>query len=414
MSRLPPYLTFAAPDRRLLVFGFLMAFFSSFGQTFFISLFSGQIRGEFGLSHGAFGLIFSAATLISGLSLIWLGRLIDRFDLRVFTAAVCIGLIGACAFMSVAAGPVLLGLAIFSLRISGQGLMGHTAMTSMARYFEADRGKALSIANLGVHAGRGLFPVFIVALVAALGWRGVWLASAAALGVGLVPLMLWLLKGHGARHARLLAMAAGRPAGAEEGTGRQWTLGEVLRDPRFYLILPLALALASIGTGIVFHTVHLTATKGWDLTWYAGSFVGLAASSVIFSLLVGPMVDRLGAHRLVPFYALPAGLAMIVLAAFDAPLTAFAFMILLGASEGASRSIMGAFWAERYGVMHLGAIRAMVGALAIMGTSLSPFLMGWLFDRGVGFAAILYFCAAYLAGAIGLAVISLYANPDSR
>jgi MFS family permease len=256
--------------------------------------------------------------------------------------------------------------------------------------------------------------MIVVALAAALGWRGVWLASAALLGVGLVPLMLWLLKGHGARHRRLLTNTADRRVGAERAEGRQWTLRQVLGDPRFYLILPLALALASIGTGIVFHQVHLTETKGWDLAWYAGSFVGLAASSIIFSLLAGPLVDRLGAARLVPFYAIPAGLAVIALAAFDAPLTAYAFMILFGASEGASRSIMGAFWAERYGVLHLGAIRGLVSALAIIGTSLSPVLMGWLFDQGVGFASILYFCAAYMAAAIGLALISLYARPESR
>ncbi len=333
MTYPPPYLTFAEPDRRFLVFGFLMAFFLSFSQTFFISLFGGEIRAEFGLTHGGFGLIFSTATLASGLSLIWVGRLIDRVDLRLFTLVACLGLIGACAFISVAAGSLALGLAIFFLRLSGQGLMGHAAMTSMARYFETDRGKALSTANQGFHAGRGLFPMIAVGLAVAFGWRDVWVASAVVLV--LVPLMAWLLKGHEARHARMLARAVWPVSTAEGAAGRQWALHQVLGDPRFYLLLPLALALGFIGTGIIFHQVHLAQTKGWDLTWFASSFLGLAVSSAVFSLAAWPLADRFGARKLVPFYILPAGLAMITLANFEAPLTAFAFMILFGVSEGA-------------------------------------------------------------------------------
>lgn len=407
VSHAPGYFVFTTPDRCLLVFGFLMTFFSSFGQTFFISLFGGEIRDEFSLSHGEFGLIFSVATLSSGLMLMWLGRLIDHIDLRVFTAGVCAGLTIACAFIGLVAGPVLLGLAIFFLRFMGQALMVHTAMTSLARYFDVDRGKAISIANLGIHGGRGVFPMIAIALAAALGWRGVWLAAAAMLAVALVPLMLWLLKGHGERHRRMLSRVSPPEAVAAGAVGRQWTLKEVVRDPRFYFLIPLALSLAFTGTGIIFHQVYLVQTKGWDLAWFAGAFIGLATSSAAFSLLSGPLVDRVGSRRLVPYFAIPAFIAIVLLATFDHPLIAYLFMILFGISEGISRTVLGALWAELYGVLNLGAIRGLLSALAIIGTSLSPILMGWLIDLGISLETILYGCAVYVTAAIALAILAL-------
>ena len=66
---------------RLLLFGFLMSFWSSPGQTFLISLFSGELRAELGLSDGEFAGIYSLATLLSACVMIWSGALVDHIDL---------------------------------------------------------------------------------------------------------------------------------------------------------------------------------------------------------------------------------------------------------------------------------------------------------------------------------------------
>jgi len=55
---------------------------SCFGQTFFISIFAGEIRGEFGLSHGEWGGIYTIGTLASALLMLWAGGLTDRFRIR--------------------------------------------------------------------------------------------------------------------------------------------------------------------------------------------------------------------------------------------------------------------------------------------------------------------------------------------
>jgi MFS family permease len=403
------YLDFLAVNRRFLAFGFAMAFFSAFGQTFFIAVFGGELRAEFALSHGEFGSLYSLATVASGVILIWAGRQIDRFPLALFSGLVCGLLALACLSMAWAPSLAVLGLAIVVCRLAGQGLMSHTALTSMARHFERDRGKAISIANLGFPTGQAAFPIIAVSVVAAIGWRQTWLVAAALVVIGVLPLTQWLLRGHGTRDRghRTEGTAVRTSPAPPRPRPRQWTRAEVLRDRRFHLVLPAAMFPSFVGTGIIFHQVHLVTVKGWSLEWFAGSFAGLAAASVVSALLAGPLVDRYGAARLLVWTLLPEGVALALLAGFDHPMTALAMLVMMGLGTGAFRTVTGALWAELYGVDHLGAIRAMVAALMVFASAGSPVTMGWLIDAGVSIEAIAVMCIGYLVVAMTLGWIGL-------
>lgn len=397
------YLQFLAAHRRFLGFGFVLAFFSSFGQTFFISLFGDEIRGTFDLSHGDFGLVYSLATLASGLTIIWLGRKLDTVDLRRFSTVLCAGLVVACFAMGIAPGVAVLVVAIYLLRLTGQGLLSHTAMTSMARYFDDARGKAISIAGLGFPVGEAVLPIVAVIVMQRIGWRGTWLGIAAVLLVIAIPLVLWLLRGHGERHRAHLATGNAVSGGA----GRQWTRAEVLRDPRFYLLLPGVMAPGFIVTGLFFHQVHLVDTKGWSLTWFAGCFAVFAVAQLPAGLLAGPLVDRLGATRLLPVYLLPLAASLVVLATGSHMLVAAAFMALAGVTSGLGGTVVGSMWAEVYGVRHLGAIRAMATAIMVFSTAGSPVSMGWLIDAGVTMETIAWLCCAYTLVGAALAWVAM-------
>ncbi|MEC7490139.1 MAG: MFS transporter [Pseudomonadota bacterium] len=389
------YFGFLSENRRFLAYGFLMALCSSYGQTFFISVFGGEIRAEFGLTHGTFGLIYSIATLVSGFCMIWAGSQIDRFDLRTFSTAICIGLVASSVLTGWTSSVLMLGVAIFTLRLSGQGLMSHTSLTAMARYFEQDRGKAISIANLGFPTGQALFPVVGVWLTAAIGWRETWFTLALILAVILTPLLFWLLKGHGERHRIMLLRTTGRGAERDYPTQKQWSTGRVRRDPRFWLMAPGVLGLSFIGTGIIFHQVHLVEFKGWSLAWFAANYISMAASSVVTALLFGPLVDRTSAARLMPYYQVPAVLSLVLLASGTGSWIVPVFMVLYGVSVGMSRVVVGSLWAEWYGVRHLGAIRALVAAMMVMASAASPVLFGGMIDGGVTIDAILFMSTGY-------------------
>ena len=65
---------------KVILFGFIFTFFSSFGQSYFIGIFNSSIRADLSITHGQFGTIYASATLLSSLVLMWIGRKIDDMD----------------------------------------------------------------------------------------------------------------------------------------------------------------------------------------------------------------------------------------------------------------------------------------------------------------------------------------------
>lgn len=399
-----------AGEWRLLAFGFLMAFASSAGQTYFISLFSEEFRDAFGLGHASFGALYSAATLTSGLLLIWAGGLIDRIDLRLFAAGVLAGLAVAATVAATASGIVSLGIAIFMLRFFGQGLASHTAVTATARYADpAVRGTAVSVAALGFPAGEALWPTAAVAAIAAFGWRHSYGGAGAIAAIVFLPLALVLLATHGRRHASLMARTG---AGSDADGERQWTRREVTRDPVFYRLLVAVMAPSFIVTGVLFHQVHLAEVKGWSLGAFAAGYVGYAACQIGTALIAGPVIDRIGARRTARFYLAPLGLGLLVLAAFHPIWAGYVFLMSAGATAGFSSTLLGTLWAELYGVRHLGAIRALITACAVVASALSPVLMGVLLDLGVSIEALALGCAGYIV--VGVAILARMFAPGGQ
>jgi len=399
-------LSFLRAHGRLIGFGFFMYFCSSAGQTFYVSLFGGELRAAFGLSHGAFGAVYAAATLTSAATLVWAGRLIDRVPLAVFATTVMAGLAGVSLLMAAAWSVGALTVALFGLRLFGQGLAGHTAGTAMGRYFEAERGRAISIAVMGLPAGKFVLPALVVAGLAVIDWRGVWNGTAIAL-LAATPLVLVFLRGHAARDAALRA----RRDAETPAAGADRALGEALRDTGLWLRLPAVLATPAIFTGLVFHQVHLAEAKGWPLSLMAGSFTVFAVLSVAGTLAAGPLVDRVGARRMVPVFLAPLLASCVVLAAGDSAATAPLFLGLMGLGTGVSFVIAGALWAELYGTTHLGAIRAFTQAVMVFSTGLAPAAVGLAVDLEYSIDAIALASAACCVIASVLAALARDARP---
>jgi MFS family permease len=403
---------FIRANPRFLAFGFALTFFSSFGQTFFLSLFAGEIRAEFGLSHGQWGLVYSLATLASGLTVARVGALIDKVQLRTFAVAVCAALVFSTFGMAAVVGVPLLALAVYAMRLTGQGLMGHTSMTSMARYFDRERGKAISVALIGFPVGEAILPPVAVALKDSIGWRTTWVLVGGVLAVVLIPLVVRLLYRHEERHREWEERTEAAAAAAGAGAPRSWTRGEVVRDPRFWLVLPAALTCGFLMTGLFFHQVHLTEAKGWDLQWYAFCFSGFAVSQIVSTLGAGPLVDRFGARLLMKVFLVPIAAGLVVLATARAPISALAYLVLVGLSSGASRTIGGAFWAELYGTRYIGSIRAMLSAVFVLGTAVAPVIMGAMIDRGVTMESIAWMSCGWTVASAALAAWALRGRDD--
>ena len=388
------YVKFAAAHRRLIAFGFLAAFTSSFGQTYYIGVFGPAIQSEFGLSHTAWATIYMLGTLGSAILLPWSGKQIDGLDLRLYTSLVGLLAVVACTVTALAVNPAMLVIAIFLLRQSGQGLMSHVGITTMARYFDTGRGRAIAIATMGFAVGEAFLPFVAVLMIAVLGWRWSYGATALVLALVLVPAALWLLKGHVHRHRAHLAHLA-TPRASEKGQARSWTRAEMLRDPRFYLLMPGVLAPAVVLTAMFFHHLNLADAKAWSHAWITGSYVIYALAVVVTSLAIGPIIDRFGATRLIPYMLIPMIAAMVIVAQFENAWIAWPYLFLIGVSTAISHTAVSAMWAELYGVANLGAIRSLATAIGVLASALGPVSLGTLMDHGVSIETGCLVFAAY-------------------
>ena len=301
------FFAFLRANAPWLAAGFLLTFASSFGQTFFISVFAGEIRTAFDLSHAGWGSIYAVATTSSAVVMVWAGSLTDRFRVRHIGLGVLIGLALAAASMAWIGELWMLIAAIFLLRLFGQGLMGHAAMVAMARWFVATRGRAVSIAGLGVATGEALLPITFVALLGGFDWRVLWLVAAATL-LALAP-VLWSLLRH-ERTPQSFAQAAGS-TGIQN---RMWTRGEAFRHPVFWLMVPALMGPAAWNTAFFFQQVHLAQAKGWAHVTLVSLFPLYTATSVAFMLFAGWLVDRIGSMRLAAVYLLPMAAGYLVFA----------------------------------------------------------------------------------------------------
>jgi MFS family permease len=382
-----------------LMAGFLLTFASSFGQTFFIAIFAGDIRGEYGLSHAGWGGVYALATMTSAAVMVFAGGLTDSFRVRLVGSAVLLGLAAAAVMMSLASAVWALGLTIFLLRFTGQGMMGHTATVAMARWFVATRGRAIAFAGLGVALGEAALPILFVALKGWIGWRTLWLVASVTLLV-LTAVLLALLRRE--RTPQSFAEET-RSAGM---LGRTWGRKDAVRHRLFWLMLPAILGPGAWNTAFFFHQVHFAEVKGWAHIDLVALFPVYTATGVGSMLAAGWLVDRLGSTRITGLHLLPmaAGYGLIGLAQ-GLPLAALAF-VLMGLANGAQSTVGASLWAEVYGTANLGRIRAMIGAIMVLGSAIGPGLCGWLIDRGIpmpdqalGIAA--YFVVAAVMAAIG-------------
>ena len=387
---------------KIIIFGFVFTFFSSVGQSFFIGLFNSSIREEINISHGEFGTIYGIATLCSSFTLIWLGKKIDELKLFNYSFLVVIFLGFSALFFSFVNGIVFLAIGIFFLRLSGQGLMAHTASVAIGRFFDRSRGKALSYVWIGMSLGEFLLPVIIVYFLTLIYWRNVWQ------GVGIIilltlPIFTYLT----IRGINIFSRENSNRHNTSKNAEviKSWTRKEVLKDLKFYSILPAMLASSFIITGIVINQTFIVVSKDWEKFAIAKSFMIYSILTVATLFLSGFLVDKFTSRKIFPLLNFPLLLSLVILIFFNHPVSAYVFMGFMGMSNGLTNVLMSSFWAEIYGVHYLGSIKALTGSMMVFSTALAAVVFGTLIDLGYSIENIAFLCAIYTAISIAIVII---------
>ncbi len=395
-------LTFIKTNFRWIAGGFTLTFFSSFGQTYFISASIAEWQAAFDLSHGEFGRLYMFATLASALSLPFIGRLVDSVAVHKMVAFVIPVLAGAAVVAGYTSSLTLLIVAIFLLRLFGQGMMTHIALTATGRWFVAQRGRAISLVVLGHQGGEATIPLAFSMIAIAYGYQTGWFGAAAALLLVGLPFAFWAYRQEREPQGSDVQLEEDAPK------TRSWTRREVLRDPIFWVLLAGVLAPALVGTTVFYHQNYMTHLNDWPPQLFATSLVLLSAVTVGFALITGALVDRLGTPTIIPFALLPLAAACFALAYSGPPSSLYLVMVLLGISYGISMTLFGSLWPEIYGTDHLGSIRSVTVSVAVLATAAGPGLTGTLIDRGIELPTqMIYFGGYCLLAAAGLTLASM-------
>lgn len=383
------FLSLLRRDRNVLAFGVAFTFASSLGQTFFISLFVPDLSEALGVGTALMAGLYGAATVASALCLPALGRRLDDTDLLRFSVWVLFGLALGGLLLATATQVVMLAIGLFCLRLAGQGLMSHIALTGAARYFEQHRGKALSVTGLGHAAGEGLLPLTVVALIAWLDWRWAMAVCCFAL-VGVIAPGAMALVRRNTRFRQPFAFLS-RP---EPGARRSSAL---LADPEFWRLLPLLVASPFTITALIFHQGWMAGALGLPLAVFAAAFVGFALIQAPTGFAAGAIVDRIGSRRVLQLHVLPFIAGVLVLAAFGNGWGVWAFLVLAGVTNAMGALLRTSMVAELVSLDRLGAARSLVGACMVVSTAAGPAAYGLLIAAGLEPPALLVTAAVSLA-----------------
>ena len=385
---------FKSLSLKVIVFGFIFTFFSSFGQSFFLGLFNSSIRDALSITHGQFGSIYASATLLSSIVLVWIGKKIDDVNILKFASYVIIFLSTSCFIFSKISSVIFLFVGIFLMRLAGQGLSSHTATTTISRFFEKNRGRALSTGWLGLSLAEFIMPVLIVFLLTFIEWRDIWV-SISILVILVLPVATFLL-------VKDVKLDTREESKIEENYKeiKQWKRIEVLKDYRFYIICMTMLAMPWIATGSFVYQSFISSSKEWGPYVIAQSFMAYSILSVITLFISGFLIDKFSSRKLLIYMNIPLLFGTIVLYYFDASLSSFVFFGLVGVTNGLANVLGSSTWAEIYGVKYIGSIKALTTALMVFSTAFGTALFGFLIDIGFSIEDIAVVSGTYIFGSI--------------
>ena len=386
---------FKSLSLKVIIFGFIFTFFSSFGQSFFLGLFNSNIRDALSISHGQFGSIYASATVLSSFILIWLGKKIAEINIFKFASLVTILLSFSCFFFSKISSIAFLFFAIFLMRFSGQGMMSHTATTTVSRYFTKSRGKALSTIWFGLSSAEFILPVFTIYLLTFLDWRNIWIIISIAV-ILLLPLTSFILL----KKLNFESRETTNKFEKNKENIKNWKRTEVIKDYRFYILGANMLAMPWITTGIFVYQSFILSSKNWGPFVIAKSFMAYSTLSVITLFISGFLIDKFTSRKILIYMNIPLLLSTIVIILFDHPNVSFLFLGLIGISNGFANVLGSSTWAEIYGVRYIGSIKALTTALMVFSTAFGTALFGFLIDKGFSIEQIATISGIYISTAL--------------
>ena len=286
------------------------------------------------------------------------------------------------------------------MRFSGQGLMSHTSTTTISRFFERTRGKALSTAWFGLSTAEFILPVFVTYLLVIYSWRSVWQGIAI-----LVILFLPIVILNTIKSIQLDSREESKNNDNKKIEIKSWRRRDVIKDYRFYIVSLNMLAMPWIATGVFVYQSFISDSKMWETYTIPKAFMVYSITSIVTLFISGFLVDKFTGRKLILFMNIPLLLAMFTLFQFNHEIFAYIFLGLIGVSNGLANILGSSTWAEIYGVKYIGSIKALTTAFMVFSTAFGTAVFGLLIDNGFTIENIAFTAAIYILISLFLLVL---------
>lgn len=389
----------------MVTFGAMMTTLSSFGQTFLLALYVPFLIEEFKITNSLISTFYGVATIASALILPKLGKFIDTVPLKRYTLMTVVVFLVSLVFFSFSWKWWHIPLAFFGLRLAGQGLFSHIAITSMSRYFLENRGKAISVASLGHPLGQAVLPAITLLVIAQIGWRESLWVNAALVGIIVTVFVIFAIK---PTHLQPESISENqeevKKTSQKVDKVRQ---RDILKSKPFWLLAPNVFFIPFAITGLFFYQFGIVEFKEWGIELVAFGLTAFAIASAFSILTAGPLIDKYSAKAFFPFYLIPFLIALLIIWLVKGPAGMFGYMVFMGLSVGFGNATIAALQVEFFGQKHIGTVRSLFTSMMVLSSAVGPALFGLILDAGLGFNVVFVVCILLLIFIILLSLRSI-------
>jgi MFS family permease len=396
---------------RMVVLAILLGGLTGPGQTIGVSVFVNRFIEDLDLSRGVVSTAYLVGTLTASIGLPFMGRLIDHKGVRFTTTLIGVAFGAALVAMSGVGGLITLTIGFVFIRFLGQGSLSLASGVVVTHWFEKRRGLAIGVLATGVSAVMGLSPLLLNQGIGAFGWRQTWIVAGIVIWLAVIPIArLGLIDkpsdvgqepdgGEVAASNKLIA-----------GSGKEFTRGEAIRTARFWIVTLSGMTVAMLITGLNFQQIDILTNAGLTETQAAATFLPQVIAASVAGIGFGYFTDRLPGRIMLPAAMALMALALVLAGRVAPGFSALAYVIAMGATGGASRSVDQTLMPRYFGVAHIGAIRGVSIFAGVAASSAGPVTLSLMHDA-LGDYGTAGLVLAVVPVAIGLVALFL---PDER
>jgi MFS family permease len=352
-------------------------FMTTPGQTVGVSSFVDLLAVDTGLTRERVLLLYSLGTLLGILPAPLVGRLVDRYGPRRMVLCAALALAAACMVMSAARDPWTLAVGFTLLRGAAIGGLSLTSLHMINLWFDRLRGRATSIAMMGLAAGGFVVPSVAEYVINHYGWRAAYWVLGAGVVLIMLPIGLLLYRDRPRSYGVLpdfgrQDLAAGAP---KDSSGL--TLREVARTRAYWYLACIGFLVNAVGTALLLNHVHALQTAGAERLVAVQLLGVVALSQLLGTLSGGVLVDRFGARATGIFGILLLAFAVACLLTMPYVLAGFPYAVALGTMIGVLQLTASAGLAEYFGTSHIGKIRGTTFVIGVAGAAAGPLPLAW-------------------------------------